>query len=228
MRSVLGLCGCRWEEVADDLSGSVNVAKVDATAESATATRCPLHSPRRPAPLPPTAPSNPLTSPRHLLSVPPSVCRALFALPVSIAGFPTLLYVSRGQVWEYKGSRSREDLVRFATERQQRGGRVGREGGAEADGEEGSGRPVPPVPSAWAVSWAAFEGWSARLSDVLLGQTTVAAVLILMGVLLGVILTLLALALTLDQKPPPHYRPIPTTAAAKGAAADASKPVKGE
>jgi hypothetical protein len=219
-------CGCgRWETVADDLSGVVNVAKVDATAESATATRCNFLIPQTPHLFSRYTIASPLFSVSPALSL------------VSIAGFPTLLYLSRGELWEYKGSRGREDLVRFASERQQRGGRrpsaeaIGEgEEGEEVDEDEVGelrGRPIPPMPSTWGLTKAAFLGFSARLNDVLVGQMDVAAVLLLMGALLGVVLTLIGLTLSLDRQPPPPYRPIPS-AVAKGGGVDASKVVKGE
>lgn len=62
-----------WEDVAKELEGKVNVAKVDVMANRALGTR------------------------------------------FEIQGFPTLKLLSKGQVYSYKGRRSKSDLVEFAT-----------------------------------------------------------------------------------------------------------------
>ena len=175
---------------------------------------------------------------------------------VGIAGFPTLLFLSRGRLWEYQGSRSRADLVDFATQKQRRGRTAppasegnGQEevevdgltelrsvGSVDGEEDEGvAGRPIPPVPSTWDVVVAAVVQWSARLTHVLLEQSTVAAALLLMGALIGVLLSTVVFTLTLDSRiAPPPYASIPklsSTGTREGTEAvnhNNNKAVKGE
>ena len=213
--------------MASDLLGSVNVAKVDATEETATASRC--RSTIRPS----TTTTSPTPSPSTSAVAERSLHCFSAVLSVGIAGFPTLFYLSQGRMFEYRGSRTRTDLVDFARNKQLRG-RTGEsaedastptlsegeeegrqeevpsagDGGEEA--EDVTGRPIPPVPTTWDLVVAAFVQWSERLTHVLLSQPTVAGALLLMGALIGVLLSTLVFTLTLDNRTaPPPYAPIP-------------------
>jgi len=95
--------------------------------------------------------------------------------------------------------------------------------------EEVQGRPIPPVPSTWDRLLVQFEGWGTELHRLIFNQPAVAGALLLMGVLVGIILTLLAFTLNLEKgPPPPRYAPIPTATAGSKGAEITNKPVKGE
>ena len=124
-------------------------------------------------------------------------------------------------MYEYRGGRSQRELVGWAMERQQqqqqqRGG----EDVEDAADAEPAWKPVPPVPSSLDLLRASFAVWGQQLTHVVTAQPTVAVALLSMGVLLGIVISLL-FTIALD-RPPTPYRPIP------GAADKAAKPVKGE
>ena len=146
------------------------------------------------------------------LPLPASDCRPLLLRSsVSVRGFPTIVYLSRGLMFPYSGSRQLQHLVAWARERRQRDELTGQgEAGQHDDGQQSgagsgsssvsqlSGLPVPPEPSLWQTLQSSFAGWAAELVHTLSGQPHVAVALLLMGALIGVALTVLLFALTLD------------------------------
>jgi thiol-disulfide isomerase/thioredoxin len=80
-----------WEEVAKELEGSVNVAKIDVMENRALGTRFEIKGER-------------------------FVLDSLLVLFLMFcsSGFPTLKLISKGQVYSYKGRRSKDELVEFA------------------------------------------------------------------------------------------------------------------
>ena len=104
-----------FEEVATELKGEVNVAKVDAAKERAIGSR------------------------------------------FEIRGFPTILFLSHGQVYKYKGKRTKEALVEFA------------KGGYKTKVDEA--QPIPEPKSALQEFTSIFtKAWSASMKDMQRGK----------------------------------------------------------
>lgn len=135
---------------------------------------------------------------------------------VEIRSLPTIVYLSRGHMFQFSGSRDKQHITQFAhnslnrhTAQQQPGG--GEAGvGADEDGSwqtAGSsadgGREVPSPLSSWSVYGDAALRWSGQLHHTITTLPAVAAALISLGVLLGVLVTMLAFALMLPNQPAP-------------------------
>ena len=104
-----------YEEVATQLKGEVNVAKVDASKERAIGSR------------------------------------------FDIRGFPTILFLSHGQVYKYKGRRTKEALVEFAS------------GGYKEKADEAE--PIPAPKSAFQEFVSVFtKSYKAAVRDVTRGK----------------------------------------------------------
>ena len=175
-----------WEQVAGELRGSINVGRLDVTAQPSTAQRCQAactQQHRR------RAAREDVTHVRPLPSLTTSVaCRVCAA--VNVSGLPHILYLSRGRLFEYAGSREAHDLTRFAHDK------LHRRTQQQAEGEDG-GRAVPAPPTALSALSAMALRWSDQLLYAVTATPAVAAALLSLGAVLGALLTLLAFALLL-------------------------------
>ena len=117
-----------------------------------------------------------------------SVCAA-----VAVSGLPHIVYVSRGRLFEYAGSREAHDLTRFAHDKLHRHTQQQQ----AVEGGEDGGRAVPAPPTALSALSAMALRWSDQLLYAVTSTPAVAVALLSLGAVLGALLTLLAFALLL-------------------------------
>ena len=131
---------------------------------------------------------------------------------------PHIVYLSRGRLFEHSGGRDKDELLTFArrtlnrhtqqrrTEAEEEGheddeaAAAAAGGGSSSARGEDEGRPVPAAPSQWSVFHAALLEWAGQLHQTLTTLPAVSIALVAVGVLLGVLLTLLAFALLLPNE----------------------------
>ena len=152
-----------FEEVATELKGDVNVAKVDAAKERSLGSR------------------------------------------FEIKGFPTILFLSHGQVYKYKGKRTKDALVEFA------------KGGYKLKVEDA--QPVPQPMGPLAEFFSVFtKSYRAAVRDLSAGKFTSPNVLTLILPLFLAVLMLILICVPVSEEPvarkPVARKPTRTAAAA--------------
>ena len=126
-------------------------------------------------------------------------CTVLCVLSaVGVQSLPHIVYLSRGRLFEHSGSRELADLKQFAynlfnrhTQHQQQHNEV----------DDGS-RAIPAPPSSLDVLRDGALHWAGQLHDTVTSLPAVAAALVSVGALLGVLLTVIAFALLLPKDGP--------------------------
>lgn len=91
----------------------------------------------------------------------------------SVRGFPTLVFMKDGKMYEYKGSRAVDDLYAFAT------------GGWKSV----AGKPIPPVETWFETLQSDFMLALYRIRDLALQFPLVIALLVSFGILLGLVMS---------------------------------------
>lgn len=144
-----------YEEVATQLKGEVNVAKVDASKERAIGSR------------------------------------------FEIRGFPTILFLSHGQVYKYKGKRTKEALVEFAS------------GGYKEKADEAE--PIPAPKSAFQEFVSVFtKSYKAAVRDVTRGKYFTPNTLTVFMPAIFLVLMLVIVCMPIAAEPAPPRRRVAT------------------
>ena len=145
-----------------------------------------------------------------------SVC----VLSVAVRSLPHIVYLSRGRMFEYSGSREAHDLTQFAHSKLNRH--------LQQQQQDEDGREVPAPPNTWSVLGEALLQWAGQLHHTVTSLPVVSAALVSVGVLLGVLLTLLFFALLLPNQLPAGRKAQPASAKLATSADGVSKPRKAD
>jgi len=109
-----------------------------------------------------------------------------------VRGFPSILLVSRGRVFEHRGGRSLDALTAFAL--------------SSLGKPAAEGAPLPGPPAGWQLALDGFLQLATEVQGVVLRKPLAAAVFALGGALLGVVGTVLLFALCCERAPQEFVR----------------------
>ena len=115
---------------------------------------------------------------------------------VDVNSLPHIVYLSRGHLFEYRGSREQHDLTQFAYDKLNRHTQQQQQ---HEDVDDDS-RPVPAPQSSSAALADMTLRWAGQLHHTVTTLPAVAAALVAVGIMLGALLALLALAVLLPNE----------------------------